>query len=107
MQVHHDVVVALRIERSERCMHAVRAAWQRRIGQHRKAAVGVDCFGDFGIATGDGDRSDLRLTRAIQHVDDHRLAVDVGERLAGQPALGASGFRSKVSMCVGPPPRRM
>ena len=83
MQVHHDVVPGLRVQRREGGVDPVGAGRQRRIGQDRDASGRPYRLGDLGLGAGDGDRADLRLASAVEHVRDHRPAVDVGERLAG------------------------
>ena len=60
LQVHHHVVAPLRIELRQRGVHAVGAARQRRIGQHRDAAGGAHRVGDLGVAAGHRDRADIR-----------------------------------------------
>ncbi len=47
--------------------------------------------GDFRVATGDGHRADPGLPPTFQHMHDHRLAVDIGQRLAGQARGGHAG----------------
>ena len=77
--------MAARIQLRQRGVHAVGAAWQRRVGQHGGTAKAAHRVSDFRIAAGDGDRADIRLAATIQHVHDHRPAMDVGQRLAWQP----------------------
>ncbi len=91
LQVDHDVVPPLRIQFRQRRVHPVGAARQRRIGQHRDAARRAHRVGDLRIAAGHGDRADIRLPPAVQHMHDHRPAMDVGQRLARQPRGGHAG----------------
>ena len=78
----------VRVERRERGMHPVGPGWQCRIGQHRPSARGAHRLNDLRIARRDGDGTDSRLPPAIEHMENHRPAGDVRQRLAGQPGGG-------------------
>ena len=60
-------------------------------GHHRLAAGQLDRRSDGEIVGGDDDAADRRLDGAAPDMDDHRGAVDVGERLARQPDRGHAG----------------
>ena len=51
---------------------------------HRRAAGGADGVGDLLVGAGDGDRTDIGLERAVQHVQDHRPAADSASGLPGR-----------------------
>ncbi len=68
----------------QRLEHPVGAGGVVGPGQHRAAAGGLDGRGDLGFGTGDDDRADIGLDAAAPYVNDHRLAVNVGEGLARQ-----------------------
>ena len=51
---------------------------------HRPAARGLDRRGDARVVGRHHDRADVGFDRPAPDVDDHRLAADVGERLARQ-----------------------
>ena len=85
LQVHHHVVAAGGVQFHEGRVHAVAAARQVRVGQNGDPAGGADGVGDGRIGAGDGYGPDARLAPAVEHVHDHRAAVNVGERFAGQP----------------------
>ena len=55
-----------------------------RAGHDRPAARRFDRAGDARVVGRDDDRPDLGFDRAPPDMDDHRLAQDVGERLARQ-----------------------
>ena len=55
---------------------------------HRIAAPSAHGLGDLGIAARDNDRTDVRFACPIEHVDDHRLARDISQRLVGKPRRG-------------------
>ena len=60
--------------------------------RHDGAAAGLfHSRGDLGRIGRDHDRADAGGLRAAQHVHDHRLAGDIGERLARQPGRGHAG----------------
>ena len=65
-------------------------AWSA--ARHHRAAAGLlDAGGDRLRIGRDHDRPDVRRLRAAHHVHDHRLAGDIGQRLAGQPGRGHAG----------------
>ncbi len=59
--------------------------------QHRPAARRLDGGDDFRRVGGDQHRADVGFRCATPDMDDHRLAVDVGERLAGQAGRAEAG----------------
>ena len=59
--------------------------------QHRATADRLDRLDDAGVVGRDQHRPDVGLHGAPPDMDDHRLAVDVGERLAGQARRGHAG----------------
>jgi hypothetical protein len=90
LQVHCHIVPFVRVEFLQGPEHPVRTGRQPGVGQDRGTAGGADGVGDDLLGRGDQDRPDLRLDRAAPDVDDHRLAMDVGQRLVGQPGGGES-----------------
>ena len=59
-----------------------------RIAVPRRPADGV---GDRRLGAGHDHRPEGRLDGAAPHMDDHRLAGDVGQRLVGQAGRGQAG----------------
>ena len=59
--------------------------------QHGAAAGFIHNRGDFGGVGGDHNRADRGGLRAAHDMHDHRLAADVGERLAREPGRGHAG----------------
>ena len=57
----------------------------------RFAPAGRDRIGDARIIGRDPNGPDIGLHRAPPDVDDHRLAMDVGERFARQARGGHAG----------------
>ena len=91
LHIDDDVVAPLGIETPHRLMHAVGAGRQVGIGEDGAATGALDRGGDLGLGAGDDDRTDRRLDGAPPDMDDHRLAMDVGERLVGQPGRPEAG----------------
>ena len=60
-------------------------------GHHRLAAGGLHGGGDLGRVGGDRHPADLGRLGPPQHVDDHRQAADIEQRLAGQAGRGHAG----------------
>ena len=60
-------------------------------GHHRLAAGELDGAGDGEIVGGDDHPAEAGLHRPAPDMDDHRVAVDVGERLARQAGRGHAG----------------
>ena len=67
---------------------AIGAARQGWVGEHRGAAIGLYGGDDLRIAGGHRDGANAGFTRAIEHVEDHRAAMDIGQRLARQAGGG-------------------
>ncbi len=60
--------------------------------RHDRTAAGlIHSRGNFGRVGGDHHRADCGLLRAAHDMHDHRLAGDIGERLARQPGRGHAG----------------
>ena len=72
-------------------MDAVRAGGQSGIGEDGDAAGGADDVSDFRFGAGDDDGAGVGFPAAVEHVEDHRAAGDVGQRLAWQAGGGHTG----------------
>ena len=70
-------------------------------GHDGLAAMGCHHLGDLGGIGGDRDPADLRGLGAAQHVDDHRQAGDVQQRLARQAGGGHAGGNQHQSAGFG------
>ena len=68
---------------------------------HGLAAMGRDRGGDLGRIGGDRDPADPGRLRPAQHMDDHRQAGDIQQRLAGQPRGGHPGGNQHQSAGLG------
>ena len=60
-------------------------------GHHGNAADGLDGAQNGMIIGGDNDRPETRLHRTTPDMDDHRLATNIGERLAWQAGGSHAG----------------
>ena len=85
LEIDDDVVGALGVERGQGGVDAVGAGGQGRVGHDGDAAGFADGGGDRLVGTGDGDGADAGLASAVEHMEDHGAAGDVGEGFAGQP----------------------
>ena len=81
-----------RLERLHRLMNAVGAGLVVQACQHRPAPCRLDGRDDLRRVGRDQNRPDVRLHGAPPDVDDHRLAVNVRERLVRQPGRGHAGW---------------
>ena len=88
LQIDHHVVGPVRIQLRQGRQDAVGSGRQPRVGQHRPAAGGGHRPGDLRIAGRHGHVSGSGAFGATHDPDDHGHAVDVGQRLAGQPRGG-------------------
>ena len=68
---------------------------------HGFAAMGCHGGRDFGRVGGDRHAADSGRLRPAQHMDDHRQAADIGQRLAGQPRGGHAGGNQHQSAGLG------
>ena len=60
--------------------------------RHHRAALGlIHNSGDLRRVGGDDHGAEIGLLRAAQNMHDHRLAGDIGERLAREPGRGHAG----------------
>jgi hypothetical protein len=91
LNVHDDIVPPLRIEDVGRLLDAVRARGMVVAGQHGAAAGLLDHVDDARLVGRDGDRADAGFHGAAPDMHDHRLAMDIGQRLAGQARRGHAG----------------
>ena len=91
LQVDDDVVGAGGIEALQRGMNTVGAGGQRRVGEDGSAAGGGNGFGNLGLGAGHRNRPQSRVPGPVQHMDDHRQAADIGQRLAGQTGGSQAG----------------
>ena len=73
-----------RIDPRQRRMHAVRSAGQAGVGHLRAAAGSAHRVRNRRVPAGHGDRADIGLFGAPQHMHDHRHAADQRQRLARQ-----------------------
>ena len=91
LHVDHDVDAVLGVERLQRLVDAVGAGGV--VGpRHHGAAAGLFHRRRDRLGIGRHHRlADLGGLRAAQHMHDHRLAGDIGQRLAGQPGRGHAG----------------
>ena len=80
-----------RIDHAERLEDAVGAG--RVVGprHHRPAAGLFHSRGDGLVVGGHHDPAEPAASARRQHMHDHRLAGDIGQRLAGQPGRGHAG----------------
>ena len=92
LDVDDDVVPALGIEALERLEDAVGAGRVVGAGHARRSPPARSHrLDDLGLVGRDHDRAEPGLHGAAPDMDDHRLAVDVGQRLARQPGRGHAG----------------
>ena len=84
LNVDHDIVDAVGVDRAQRLENAVGPGRVIRTGHDRLAAGRGDRLDDARIVRRHPDRPDIRLHRPAPDMDDHRLAVNVGERLSRQ-----------------------
>jgi len=84
LNVDHDIVNAIGVDQAQRLENAVRPGGVIGTGHDRFAPGRGDRLDDARIVRRHPDRSDLRLRRPAPDMQDHRRAVDVGERLSGQ-----------------------
>ena len=91
LQIDDDVGLAIGVELAQRLENPVGSG--RMIGARHDglAAMGRHGDGDVGRVGGDRDAADSGRLRPAQHMDDHRQAGDVQQRLAGQPGGGHAG----------------
>ena len=92
LHVDDDVRAALPDRRSASAskMRSEPEAWSARVMTARPPAFSTQAaIASESVATTTGPMP--AASRAPQHVHDHRLAGDVGERLAGQPGRGHAG----------------
>jgi hypothetical protein len=85
LKIDHGVTAPLRVEPLDRLEDPVRAGSVVGPGQHCLAAGRAHGLGDLFLRAGDGHRPHVRGHRPAPDVYDHGLAVDLGQRLAGQP----------------------
>ena len=67
----------------------------------RLAAMGFDGRGDLRRVGGDRDAADFGGLGPAQHMDDHRQAGDIQQRLAGQAGGGHAGGNQHQSAGFG------
>ena len=91
LQVDDDIVAAIGIDVGQGLEDAIGAGRVIGIGQHRPPAGDVDGVRDLPLGAGDDHRADVGLDGAPPDMHDHRLAVDVGQRLAGQAGRRHAG----------------
>ena len=80
-----------RVDGVQRRPDAIGSGRQRRVGENRAAAMGLDRLDDFRIARGHRDRPDARRLGLAQGPHDHRQPADVRQRLSGQTLGGHAG----------------
>ena len=81
LHVDDDVEAVLAIDLLQRREYAIAAPRQSWIGQHARASQPMNDSADFRIAGGHHHRANIRCDGALEDMLNHRLAVDVGERL--------------------------
>ena len=84
LNVDHDVVNAVGVDSAQRLENAVGPGRVIETGHDRFAAGRGDRLHDARIVRRHPDRSDIRFRRPAPDMDDHRRAVNVGERLSRQ-----------------------
>ena len=84
LNVDHDIVDAVGVDGAQRLENAVGPGGVIEAGHDRFAAGRGDRLHDARIVRRHPDRSDIRLRRPAPDMDDHRRAVNVGERLSRQ-----------------------
>ena len=91
LNVDHDVVCAGAVDRTQRLEDAVGPGGVIEAGHHRLAAGGDHRLDDARVIGRDPDRPDVGLHRPAPDMDDHRRAVNVGERLSRQASRAHAG----------------
>ena len=91
LQIDDDLGLPARIEGAERLKNPVRTGRVVGAGHDGFPAMGGDHGGDLGRVGCDRDPADFGGFRPAQHVDDHRQASHLQQRLAGQARGGHAG----------------
>ena len=89
LDIDDDLGVAA--DRGKRFVNPRRAVERDRPGHGCLAAGATDRGGDLGRVGRHHDAADIRLDRPAPDMNDHRLAGDVGKRLAGEARRGHAG----------------
>jgi hypothetical protein len=91
LDVDHDGVVALRIHDLQGFGEAVRTRGMVGPGHHRDAALGLDHVADGRGVGRHHHGPDPGLDGPAPHMDDHRYAAEIEERLVRQAGRGEAG----------------
>ena len=91
LQIDDDFGPAFGIELAERLVNPVRSGGMIRPRHDRLAAMGFHRGRDLRRVGGDRHAADSGRLRPAQHMDDHRQAGDIQQRLAGQAGGGHAG----------------
>ncbi len=91
LQIDHDLDLPLGVEQLHRLKDPIRAGGVVGAGHDRLAAMRPHRGGDIGRVGRDRDPADLSGFRPAQHMDDHRQAADIQQRLAGQAGRRHAG----------------
>ena len=84
LQIDDDFGLGPGIELAERLVNPVRSGRVIGARHHRFKAMGGHRGHNLGRVGGDRHAADLRGLRPAQHMDDHRQAGNIQQRLAGQ-----------------------
>ena len=91
LQIDDDFGLAVGIELAQRLVNPVRSGRMIGAGHDRFAAMGCHDGRDLRRVGGDRDAADSGGLGPAQHMDDHRQAGDIQQRLAGQAGGGHAG----------------
>ena len=101
LQIDHEFDVAGRIEGAKRLVNPVGAGGVVGARHDRLAAVGRHRRRNFRRVGCDRDPADPGGFGPAQHMDDHRQAGDIQQRLSGQPGGGHAGGNQHQSAGFG------
>ena len=101
LQIDDDFGLAAGVELAQRLESPVRAGGVVGARHDRFAAMGCHGGCDLRRVGGDGDAADFGGLGPAQHMDDHRQAGDVQQRLAGQAGRGHAGGNQHQSAGFG------
>ena len=91
LDVDDGIETTLGVDGAEGLEDAIRARRVIGPGHHRLTPRRLHRIGDLGLGAGDEYRAEVRLDRPAPDMDDHRLAADLGQRLAREAGRSQSG----------------